>query len=263
MAQEATDHPKGRTQVVERAARILATLSAYGPDGGRLMDIARDSGIARASVHRILQDLIAVDYVHQFRDKRYGLGRGLFALSLSVPSPIHDFAAIEQVAQELSDQCGDTVYVAIRQFNSVHYLVRTSGKFPIRTHSVNVGDTMPLTSSYSGLVLLAGMDRRAQEIILGRAPSDTTSEWWTGNTEEHEAELRRALTQIEREGYVYGHDVVMPGVAGIAMAVPSRTQQPYMTVSISAVEARLRPGRMEELLPLLTAAARNMSEVIE
>jgi DNA-binding IclR family transcriptional regulator len=252
-----------RTQVVERAARMLAALSAYGPDGGRLMDVARDSGIARATVHRILQDLIAVDYVRQLPDKRYGLGRGLFALSLSVPSPIHEFAAIEQAAQELSDTCGDTVYVAIRQFNSVHYLVRTSGRFPIRTHSVNVGDTMPLTSSYSGLVLLAGMDRRAQEVILDRLSTDSTSEWWTGNAEEHEAELRRSLTQIERDGYVYGPDVVMPGVAGVAMAVPSKTQQPYMTVSISAVESRLPPERIEELLPMLTAAARRISEVIE
>ena len=260
--QHETDR-RGGTQVVERVAKILASISTYGPSGGRLMDVARDSDIARPTVHRILQDLIAVEYVRQLPDKRYGLGPGLFALSLSVPSPIHDFAAIELFAQELADKCGDTVYVAIRQLNSVHYLVRTSGHFPIRTHSVNVGASMPLTSSYSGLVLLAGMDRRAQEDLLDRLSTDSTSEWWTGSAEEHEAELRRSLTQIERDGYVYGPDVVIPGVAGIAMAVPSRTQRPYMTLSISAVDARIPPERTGELLQMLKVTARRISEVVE
>ncbi|MDR7358969.1 IclR family transcriptional regulator [Paeniglutamicibacter sulfureus] len=252
-----------RTQVVDRAAKILAALAAYGLSGGRLVDIARDSGIARPTVHRLLQELVAVDYVRQLSDKRYGLGAGLFALSLSVPSPVRDMNAIKVAAQDLSDQCGDTVYVAIRQFNSVHYLVRTSGSFPIRTHSVAVGDTMPLTSSYSGLVLLSGMDRLAQEEFLDRLPEGPTSHYWPRSAEEHEAEIRRALTQNAREGYISGKDVVIPGVAGLALAVPSRTQHPYMTVSISAVESRLATERIKDLLPLLQNTAKRISAAID
>ena len=263
MKEESVSAAEGKTQVVERASKVLAAVAGYGVVGGRLMDIARDSGIARPTVHRLLQELAAVDYVRQRPDKRYGLGHGIFTLSLSVPSPVRDLNAIEQAAQGLSDQCGDTVYVAIRQFNSVHYLVRTSGSFPIRTHSVEVGDTMPLTSSYSGLVLLLGMDHAAQEELLERLPMDSQSEQWPRDTEEHEAEIRRALSQIKREGYVSGADVVIPGVAGGALAVPSESHRPYVTVSISAVESRLLPERISELVPMLQATAQRISKAIE
>lgn len=252
-----------KTQVVERVSKILAAVSGYGSSGGRLLDIARDAGISRPTVHRLLQELAAVDYVKQLPDKRYGLGGGLFSLSLGVPSPIRDINAIRQAAQDLSNDCGDTVYVAIRRFNSVHYLVRTTGTFPIRTHTVEVGDTMPLTSSYSGLVLLSGMDQGAQEKILEHLPLTSVSGQWPRDTEEHEAEIRRALSQLNREGYVSGADVVIPGVSGVALAVPSETHRPYVTVSISAVETRLQPDRIAELLPALRATSQKISKNIE
>ena len=55
----------------------------------------------------------------------------------------------------------------------------------------------------------------------------------------------------------------MPGISGMAAPIPSATRQPYMTVSISAVEDRLHADRVKELAPQLLKTARDMSVFID
>lgn len=249
-----------KTHVVERVTSILGALATSDAAGARLLDLAEVTGIARPSVHRILQDLVEAGYARQLPGRRYGLGEELFFLGLAAPKPISDLSAIEAAAQELSDVSGDTVYVAIKWATGAHYLVRTNGRYPIRTHTVDVGQTLPLTASYSGLVMLANLTQSEQDELIGRVPAE-------GDTglggPEHEARLRNAIDGIRKNGFVSGSDLVMSGIAGMAVSVPSRTRSPFMAVSISAVESRLQPERVRKLLAPLRATARKISQAIE
>jgi DNA-binding IclR family transcriptional regulator len=252
-----------KKQVVARAAQVLSAIASHGSAGVRLLDLSRDTGIARPSVHRLLQELQEVGYVRQLETKRYALGSALFHLGLAAPGPVRDVIAVRRAAQKLSDICGDTVYVAIQQFNAAHYIVRTEGAYPIRAQSVNVGDTMPLTASYNGLVLLAQLDAQAREEHVARLEQDQVDEWRIVDLAKHEQVLRRALSQIDADGYVYGSDVVMPGLAGIAVPIPSSTGRPIAAVSISGLESRLPAEREPELLALLRATANEIACFID
>ena len=75
MQRKASAAAQERPQVVERVASILRAISAQGPAGARLKDIAIDTGIARPTVHRLLGELAAVDYVAQLPDRRYMVSR--------------------------------------------------------------------------------------------------------------------------------------------------------------------------------------------
>lgn len=252
-----------KTQVVERVAKILAEISKQGMKGSRLKDIALDTGIARPSVHRILNELIDVDFITQLSDKRYVLGSALFSLGLSAPSPIHDMKQIRELAQALADQCGDVVYIGLRQFNGVHYLVRAEGAYPIRTHLVSAGDTKPFTASYSGIALLAHMNEDEQRIIVNRMELDAPEEWVKANRNHLEQTIKDKIADVKTLGYCAGRNIVMPGIAGMAAPITSATQAPYMTVSISAVEGRLNIERVKELAPLLLQTAMNIREFID
>lgn len=252
-----------RPQVVERVARILRVISAQGAAGARLKDIAIDAGIARPTVHRLLTELAAVGYVAQRADRRYTLGPTLFSLGLSAPQPIRDLAAIRQLAQALADHCGDVVYVALRKFDGVHYLLRAEGSYPIRTHVVSVGDGKPFTASYSGLALLGSLGEDERRAAINRLALDAPPTWVEQHRRQLERQIRDKIAEVQAQGYCAGRNIVMPGVAGMAAPIPSATQPPYMTVSISAVEDRLGPERVKELAPRLLKTAREMSAFID
>lgn len=255
-----TDVIHNPANVIARAAAVLEAVARTSADGARLVDLANATGIARPSVHRILQDLMDVGYISQGDDRLYRLGSGLFMLGLNAPTPGWDLTAIRPIAQRLAEISEDTVYVAVRQFDGVHYLLRTEGAYPIRAQLVDVGDTKPYTSSYSGLALLATLGAGEQEKALTTRTFDAP-EGWLGDTDV-EALLRGKLGDVQSLGYCGGASVVMPGVAGMAAPVLSRTQRPYMAISISAVEARLTPERMAELAPHLLEAAQDIALLI-
>ncbi|MFF9854235.1 IclR family transcriptional regulator [Streptomyces litmocidini] len=242
---------------------ILSAVARRGAEGARLLDIAEETGIARPSVHRILQELMEAGYIQQHSGKRYGLGAALYTLGLSAPSPIHDFASIERAARRLAQQTGDTVYVAIRRLDSVHYLTRAEGSYPIRAEIVEVGETVPLGVTFAGIALLSWHEpeaveaqlrsnRRFQRTVRG-APQDL-----------HEtlATVRQEIAQVREHGYCFDRDTAMPGVSGMAAPIPSETAEPYMALTISAINDRLPPRRVDELAPLLLRTAREMTSCI-
>jgi len=245
--------------VVARAATILAAV-ARSSDGARLVDLANETGIARPSVHRLLGDLIEVGYITQGPDRLYRLGSGLFMLGLNAPTPGWDLAAIRPIAQALADETGDTVYLSVRQFDGVHYLVRAEGDYPIRAQLVDVGDTKPYTSSYSGLALLSTLSPAEQTKAIAARTFDVP-EGWLGETDIPQL-LRHTIVDVQSQGWCGGASIVYPGVAGMAALVPSSTQRPYMAISISAVEARLTDKRIAELSTPLLAAANEISSLI-
>lgn len=255
--------PKEKPQVVERVAKILGAISSHGAAGARLKDIAIDVGIARPTVHRLLGELGAVDFVLQRPDKRYTLGPALFSLGLSAPSPIRDIARIRQLAQGLADHCGDVVYVALRKFDGVHYLVRAEGSYPIRTHLVSENQSKPFTASYSGLALLASLGEEECRSAINKLALDAPSDWVEKNRRQLERLIREKIAEVATQGYCAGKNIVMPGIAGMAAPIPSATRAPYMTVSISAVEDRLHAERVQELAPQLLKSARDMSLFID
>ena len=142
--------------VVERSAVILRAVASAGASGARLMDIAEATGVSRPSVHRILQELSDVGFVSQTDDKLYRLGSELFLLGLRAPRPQWDLPEIRQVLEALAEECGDTVYLAMCEFDGVRYLMRLEGNYPVRALVVEVGDTKPFDETYSGLALQTG-----------------------------------------------------------------------------------------------------------
>lgn len=263
MQRNASAVAQERPQVVERVASILRAISAQGPAGARLKDIAIDTGIARPTVHRLLGELAAVAYVVQLPDRRYTLGSALFSLGLSAPHPIRDLGAIRALAQELADHCGDVVYVALRKFDGVHYLLRAEGSYPIRTHLVAVNDSKPFTASYSGLALLALLGEDERRAIVNKLALDAPADWVERHRHQLEPQIRDKIEEVRTLGYCAGPNIVMPGVAGMAAPVPSATREPYMSLSISAIEERLHAERVRELAPRLLKTARAIAEYIE
>lgn len=263
MIEQPAGHDSDKKQVISRVAAILAAIAEGGPHGVRLVELADVTGIARPTVHRMLGELRAVGYVEQLPNKRHILGQTLARVSMAAPSPKLDVIALQDIAQELSDQTGDTTYVAMRTFGATYYLVRTEGAYPVRARSVEQGELMALTASYSGLVFLAQLPPHKREEHLARAETNHPAlEWSESSSSEHVEILRQTVNAYEDTGYIFGHDVVVPGISGMAMPVPVRHGKPYLVVSLSGINSRFQPERLQRLHELLSNAVAQVEQVL-
>lgn len=255
MSDDMLDDGGSKSQVVERTCRILREVAKRGHSGARLLDLTNATGLSRPTVHRILQSLIAERFVQQKSSKRYHLGSALYEIGLSAPSPLGDLEPFRQIMQDLANRCGDTVYLAIRRGDQSFYLLRCEGAFPIRTHVVNAGQTLPLVGSHAGHAFLASMEPVEAEDVISRAEK-TPDLFGAGNAEF----LRDEIERIRSQGYGWAKDVTIKGVAGICAAVPNAYGQPYLAVTISAISSRLEKDRVDALSRMLIETAQAISD---
>ncbi|WP_432128632.1 IclR family transcriptional regulator [Streptomyces sp. bgisy082] len=249
--------------VTGKVVALLTALAREGAAGRRLLDLARETGVSRPTAHRILGELTASGLVEQRPGRRYGLGPGMYVLALGAPSPVRDVEALRHVARRLARRTGDTVYVAIRRLDGVHYLLRADGSYPIRADIVEVGETVPLGATYAGIALMAWHEPAAVEAQLkANHALQRLMGVRTPPLDETLTAVRRQLLQVREYGYCFDHGTVMPGVSGMAAPVPSTTADPHLAITVSAVSDRLTAARVGELAPLLLDAAAEMSAVV-
>lgn len=248
---------KSGSQVVERTCAILKDIARHGLLGARLIDVTNSTGLSRPTVHRILASLVMQNFLQRTPDRRYQLAPLMHEMGLSAPNPIGDPERFRRIIQSLADQCGDTVYLAMRRGEFCHYILRCEGAYPVRTHVVSANQTLHLVSGHSGRALLAAMPEKEAEDIIVQA---STSLSLFG--EATPQSLRDEVYRAREKGYGWSRDVTFIGVAGLTIAVPNTNGIPYLALTISAIPQRLMPDRAESLLPMLQKASHDIAELM-
>src|SRR5262249_31907749 len=122
---------EGTVQSIERAVRLLRAMAAHS-DGAMLSALARETGLGKGTVHRLLNALIESGLVFQGpENKRYRLGAGLALLGHAAHA--QDFAALAKpFLLRLAAQSEDTIYASVREGGAAVCVAREIGAFPIR-----------------------------------------------------------------------------------------------------------------------------------
>lgn len=247
------DESDGKSQVVERTCAILREVSRHGQRGARLIDVTRNTGLSRPTAHRILNTLVGERFIRRTADRRYQLGSVVYEMGLNAPSPMSDLRKLREIVQALADECGDTVYLAMRRGDQAHYLLRCEGAYPVRTHVVSANQTLHLVSCHSGRALLGAMSEDEAEDIIRRAvPTPSLFH------ETDAAGLREEIELVRQKGFGWARDVTFVGVAGLTVPVPNPNGTPYLALTISSISQRLTPDRAKSLLPSLQATCKRI-----
>lgn len=248
--------------VIGRVIAILEDVVAHGDKGTRLLDIAASTGIARPTVHRILNDLKGYDYISQLANKRYVAGKKLFTLSHASQSTLPSVSVLTQLCQELADQLGDTVYIGKHYFDAVLYVTRAFGFFPVRAITVEPGAILPLATSYSGVAFLSLYPPEKRECLIAQLSEINHPKWVEQGIDNQKANVRKGLQQMDELGYLYGADYVIPGLSGATMLIPSDSGSPSLSISVSAINNRLPPEREKEVITLLRRTVEKIKTLI-
>ena len=182
-----SDRPGALIGAVDNVLRLLRLFEDH--EMIRVNQVARDMGLSRSTVHRMLATLSHHQFVEQDEHSRaYRPGPALVDIGLAVVSKI-DIRAISHTAlMELRDLTGETAHLGImRGDTSVLFLDSVESDRMVRTGS-RTGRILPAHATATGKVLLAE------------------------RTDEQIAEVRRL-------GYAVNHGESEDDVAAVAAAV--------------------------------------------
>ena len=247
--------PVQGAQVVSRIAGLLRIVGRK-PEGSPLVELVRESGLTRPTVHRLLTSLAAEGLLdHEARTGNWVLGPEVLLLGsvASARFPLEDIA--RPSLRRLAEQTGESAFFSIRRGDETVCLLREEGSFPVRSFVLHEGVRFPLGVASAGTAILAFLPVGEQEQILADWPAHA-GKFAEGHTE---AVVRANLKRTREVGYSVNPGLVLEGSWGMGAAVFDQAGRPAWALSLTGIEPRFREDRQEVLGRLLMEEAHRIT----
>jgi DNA-binding IclR family transcriptional regulator len=247
--------PVQGAQVVSRIAGLLRIVGRK-PEGSPLVELVRDSGLTRPTVHRLLTSLAAEGLLdHDPLSGNWVLGpEALLMGSVAAARfPLEDLA--RPSLRRLAEETGESAFFSIRRGVETVCLLREEGSFPVRSFVLHEGVRFPLGVASAGTAIMAFLPEAEQEQILGD---------WAAHAGKYadghpEGVVRNNLHQTRRRGYSVNPGLVLEGSWGMGAAVFDQAGRPAWALSLTGIEPRFREDRRELLGRLLLEEAHRLT----
>ena len=250
----ATEQPDAgtgrRVRAVDHALNVLDCLGRSDRPLG-VSDIARRTGLSKATAHHLLSTLTSRRFVMQDPyTSLYRLGWALYELGSSVVRDVELSRAARPSLDRLAADTGESVLLGILDDDAVLYLDR--GESPHGFYMVaNAGRRGPLHATASGKVLLAfAPDAQLVDRIL-----NTTLEKYTSSTVTDVAQLRRQLATVRNRGYAVCRQEREVGLCSLAVPLRNYTGAVVGSLALAAPASRLTATTQGSYLTHITTAA--------
>jgi DNA-binding IclR family transcriptional regulator len=240
-------------QSIDRATAILKAL-ASGPRRLGVSELADRLGLARPTVHGLLQTLQSHGFVEQdsYSDK-YQLGPGLLQLGYSYLDLNELRSRSISHADNLARRTGAGVRVGVMHGSSVvvvHHVFRPDATFGV----LEVGLQLPLHASALGKAILAFSSAQLIDDLLGEPLARLTKQTL------NEAELKRELSVIRDSGIAAERDEAVLGESSAAAPIFDHGGQAVGAIGVVDSTERIFPrGLARGLGAAVSEAARGVS----
>ncbi len=247
--------PSSRLGMLVTICKIMRCFTAQSPVLG-VTEIRRKTGIPLPTVQSYLRTLIAGGYIYQTRDRKYQLGLKVTELGMSALSATGLPEAAHEHLEQLRDNTGYTVGLAMLDGSDVVYVQRLVGSrhgSSAINLDVQVGARLPAWRTATGKILLAHLSNSAREPLL---PHNAVPEA-PGSDAEIDPELKIELERAHDEGVATEENE--RGTRLAAVAVPVRGQSGEVLAAID-IAAHKPIAELTTLLPLLLLTAKRTSQ---
>lgn len=241
------ERPDLPPSMVERMTLIL---DAFDGRSSRLTleDVARRTHLPRSTAHRILDQLVRLNWLEH---TPFGYRLGQRALGLGGRDGGYEEIRIAAapLLHELQIKTGMVVHLAVLDGADVYYLDKVGGRFAAAVPS-RVGGRVPAHTTALGKSMLAWLEPEQVDVQigcgLGRLTSHTIGDLST---------LHQELNRIrQRRGLSFERGECLPEISCVAAAIRG-PEGPLASISLVG-EARTP---LEKVAPLVVDAARRVS----
>jgi len=238
-------------QSVDRALRILEILARSGESG--VTEVAAALEVHKSTAFRLVATLEQHGLVEQVEGRgKYRLGVGLLRLAGATSARLDVVQEARPLCKQLAASTGETVNLATLSGHSALYLDQIASASALQPHNW-VGQHIPLHATSNGKVLLAWLPVAELDELLGNLPA------LTGATITTKPRFKRELAVVRDQGYAVAVDELEVGLTAAAAPIRSAHGDIIASMSISGPTFRLNDEKLEEAVPMLVAAATEVS----
>lgn len=251
---DAGESPDGeKLSAVQKAFRIVEALCVAGVPV-TMSDVERMTGLARPTLHRVTNMLIAMGYVERSEEKRtITEGRRLVALALDVLRSSSPRTARLEVLKALARDTGESCHFAILSGSNVRLVDQVGAPVPLGVRYDGHGD-LPAHATACGKLLLALLPEKRRNRLLGEL---------TGLGVAERRKLGAALAEIASTSVGTEDGEHIAGVGGLAVPVRLPGGRTIGALGLAGPIGRLGAGQQRSLVPLLQAAAARLGVMLD
>jgi IclR family acetate operon transcriptional repressor len=212
-ANEHGESAQPRQSTIGKVTVLLEAL-ASAPRGVSVREFARETGIDKSAVSRMLEQLAVRGFVErESLSSRFRAGPALFALAATIHARDTLWQAAEPVIRDLARGFNETCYLATREGDEIMFREKIDCDHPVR-YVIDPGERAALHAGAGGRAVLAGLPEAEVSEVVGRMDLRPYTEQTITDAEE----LRRQIQEDHRRGYSIsmGERVV----TGCAIAAP-------------------------------------------
>ena len=248
----------GYSQSLERG---LAILSAFKPGRPLLgvSEVAREVRLSRSTAYRYIATLAELGYLRQDTDTRkYRLGPRVLDLGFSAINSMELREISRPQLQQLSDETGHTVNMAILDGADIVYIERVRSSAQRQREidlNLHIGSRLPAYCTSMGKVLLAFLPdeelrARLRDVELTQRGPNTITVGSAFATE---------LARVRQEGLAVNNEELAYGLRSIA--APVRTQSGDVVAAINLAVHRSMVSMKDLVAHLGPALKRSAGEI--
>ena len=244
------------TRGTEGAARVADVLLAFmeGPRSLGVSAIARELGLSKTVVHRILRTLVQRGLLTIDPGTRgYHLGPAAAALGARALRESDLRAVAMPALRELQQATGETTTVSALVPGGRVYLDQVQSGREIKM-TVEVGRRFPLHAGSSSTAILAFLPADQQDDVLSGSLESLTS-----RTISDPAKLRERLHEVRRQGYARSGGERQQGAGSVAAPVFGVDGSVVGAISVCGPSDRVDAAARDRFVPMLIATADRIS----
>ena len=213
----------------ERIIRVIETVVSHQHTGIRFAEIVEETRIAKATVHRLLGELIDLGILtFSFESKRYRASLKLASLGAGVIANFDLRNHVHPQLMKLHQETKHTCNMGIKQGDVGIYIDKIeSHDYGIKLFS-EVGKTFPLYCTALGKVLLAYGPALERKRILSLPMKAFTSKTIT-----EPRQLMQQLATVREQGYAFDSEEITRGIICIAAPVFGPHEDTICAISIT------------------------------
>ncbi|MFN3282048.1 MAG: IclR family transcriptional regulator [Tabrizicola sp.] len=233
------------SSTVAKALSLLDYFSESEPEIG-LSELARRSGVDKATVHRMLSVMCDHGLLEKRGDARlYRLGAGVLRLARVRETAFPVSAVFQQSLDALSAQIGETAHASLVSGRALATIGVSEASRGSRV-SLVAGEILPFHSTASGLAVLAFSRPEVVDRVLAEPLTARTS-----RTPTDPGIIRARLQEVRLTGYAEADQTNEDDVYGIAMPVFDTDGTPAGAVAVAVPAHRMTNDLRRQIIAAL------------
>lgn len=242
------------TQSLDRAMKLLDIVVREAGHGIALPQLSDAAGLSRPTVHRLVNGLRNAGLVDYNPETRlFSPAFKLFQMGQSIASRFDLTTLVRPSMERIAQATEDTVYLSVRSGDQAICIDRCEGSFPIKTLTLEVGDSRPLGLGAGSLALLAELpDDECRQVIARNTPLLADHANFTAE------KLAGYISTARSKGYALNFGLMHPEMAAVGVPLRSDDGQWSAALSVATITSRMADDRLRFIVELLHREAEDL-----